>query len=115
MEIKIVRDAITREELCAIAERQFGDFVKAVVDVGKEIMAIGGELHADGEVLLMEQEGSNREHTWGINLYPDKPDKEWIEFDSIVNIKPSYGNRSRVVEDQAVREKIRIIIKKLVH
>lgn len=103
-----------KSELLAIASEGFGDVVKAVVDIEKEIMAVGGELHADEEVLLIEQEGSKREHTWGINIYPKKTADEIIEFDSMINLKPSFGNRSRDVENPEVKEKIKQIIKKLV-
>ena len=114
MAIKIVKSFISKQELCEIASAEFGDIVKAVVDVEKEIMAVGGELHADEEVLLMEREGSRRENIWGINIYPEKSDKEWIEFDSMINLKPSYGNRSRSVENDTVKEKIKEIVNKLV-
>ena len=70
MDITIVRDSVSMETLRRIAKDQFGDFVKAVVDVKQGIMAIGGELHADEEVVLSEQ-GSERKHTWGINIYPE--------------------------------------------
>ncbi|TSA45740.1 hypothetical protein D4R51_01370, partial [bacterium] len=76
--------------------------------------AIGGELHADEEVELTDKESSKRENTWGINLYPKKSESDWLEFDSMINIKPHYGNRSRDVESQEVREKIRNIVNKLV-
>lgn len=101
-------------ELGAIAREEFGNVVKAVVDIEKEIMTVGGELHADEETLLMEKEGSNRENTWGINLRLDKTGKEFIEFDSMINIKPAFGNRSREVEDGKVREKIIQIVEKLI-
>ena len=114
MEVKVVKDSITKEELHRMAQGQFGDLVKAVVDVEQGIIAIGGELHADEEVELMEKHGSKREHTWGINLYPEKSEEEWIEFDSMVNLKPSYGNRSRKVDNPATQEKIREIVKRLV-
>lgn len=68
MSIKIVRRVISRAELKKLAVERFGDLVKAVVDVDQGIMAVGGELHADEEVLLMERESSKRENTWGINL-----------------------------------------------
>lgn len=112
MEIKIIKDPIDKKELVDIAKNQFGDMVKAVVDIEQEIMAIGGELHADEEVILMEKQGSKREYTWGINFYPEK--EEFIEFDSMVNIKPSFGNRSRNVEDLEIREKIKAIVQKLI-
>lgn len=113
MEIKIVKDSINKKELVDIAKKQFGDLVKAVVDIEQKIIAIGGELHSDGEVELIEKEGSKREDTWGINLYPEKQE-EWIEFDSIINIKPSSGNRSRNVENPEIKTKIRTIVNKLI-
>lgn len=114
MEIKVVKNPISKRELIDMAEKQFGDMIKAVIDVEKGIMAIGGELHADGEVVLIEQEGSKREDTWGINLYPEKSDEDWIEFDSLINLKPSFGNRSRGIDSPEVQEKIKNILEKLV-
>ncbi len=113
MEIKIVKDAISKEELKQIAENQFGDVVKAVVDIEKEIMAVGGDLHADEEAALLQQ-GSRQENLWGINLYIDKPENEFIEFDSMINIRPSQNNRSRGVESLDIQRKIRDIVKKLI-
>ena len=72
MEIRFVRDIVSRDELTEIAKQQFGDMVKAVVDVEQGIMAIGGELQSDEEAVLLDQ-GSAQRHLWGINLYPDKP------------------------------------------
>ena len=97
-----------------MAKGQFGNLVKAVVDVGQEIMAVGGEMHADEEIVLMEQEGSKREDTWGINLYPEKSSDDWIEFDSVINLKPSFGNRSRNVDNPEIQGKIRNTVKKLI-
>jgi len=114
MEVKIIKDSINKKELVDIAKGQFGNLVKAVIDVGQEIMAVGGEMHADEEVALMEQEGSKREDTWGINLYPEKTSDDWIEFDSVINLKPSFGNRSRNVDNPEIQKKIRNIIAKLV-
>lgn len=95
------------------AKKQFGDMVKAVVDVSKEIMAIGGELHADEEALLMDG-GSRQEDLWGINLYPESKDADWIEFDAMINIRPSQENRTRDVDNPDLRDKIRRIVEKLV-
>ncbi len=113
MNIVIVKQPIPKSDLTAIAERQFGNLVKAVVDVERNIMAIGGELHADEEALLLEQ-GSVQEHLWGINLYPVKPVENWIEFDSIINVRPSRGNPSRGVEDQTIQRRIREIVNRLI-
>lgn len=115
MDIKIVKNSVSRKELSKVAREQFGDFIKAVVDIEKGIMAIGGELHADEEVVLVEKERSKRENTWGINLYPEAPPEEFIEFDSMINLKPHLGNRSRGVEDSGVQEKIKETVNKLVN
>jgi len=112
MEIIIIKEPIKRKELAEMAKKQFGDIIKAVVDVKKEIMAIGPELHSDGEVFLEEKENSKREYIWGINLYPEQEDL--IEFDSVINLKPSLGNRSRDVEDPEIKEKIYKIVNNLI-
>jgi hypothetical protein len=98
-----------------MAKKMFGNLVKAVVDEKREIMVIDGELHSDEELLLMEN-GSNRSDVWGINLYPQfgLPSEKFVEFDSMINIKPSFGNQSRGVDNQQTREKIRGIVKNLV-
>jgi len=113
MLIKIIRDKISKSELVEIARNQFGDLVKAVVDIEKEIIAIGGELHADEEALLLEQD-SRQENLWGINIYPNQTGDDWIEFDSMINIRPSQGNRSRGVVDLGIQKKIKDIVNKLV-
>ena len=97
-----------------MAQDGFGDLVKAVVDVQQEIMAIGGEMHADAEVFLAEQAKSKREDVWGINIYPQRESDEWIEFDSMINLKPAHGNRSRGVEDKGIRDKIVQIVSTLI-
>ena len=114
MEIQIIKKPITKAELARMAREQFGDFVKAVVDIEQNIMAIGGGLHADEEVALMEQERSKREHTWGINIYPEKSGDDFIEFDSMINLKPGFGNRSRGVENPDIRKKIISIVGSIV-
>lgn len=100
-------------ELKKVAEELFGNLVKAVVDIEKEIMVVGGELHSDEEALLI-QEGSKQENLWGINIYPEIKDESWIEFDALINLRPSQGNRSRGVENPKTRERIIEIVNKLV-
>ncbi len=114
METRIVTEGITREELRALAQKQYGDVIKAVVDVEQNLMGVGGELHVDIQSLLIEKEHSRGDTTWGINLYPEKTGEDFIEFDSMVNLKPASGNRSRGVEDPALRERIRAVVGKLV-
>ena len=84
-----------------------------MVDVSRGVMAIGGELHADEEALLL-QDGAGLADLWGINLYPDRPTSELVEFDSMINVRPSQGNRSRGVEDAEVRRRIQDIVARLV-
>jgi hypothetical protein len=111
--IRIVREPIELEDLRAMARDQFGEMVKAVVDVAQGILAIGGELHADEETVLLDQ-GSRQADLWGINLYPDAPLPERLEFDSMINVRPAAGNRSRSVEDPALQTRIRVIVDRLV-
>jgi len=110
----IVHNKITLEALKKMAEENYTDFVKAVVDIEKEIIVVGGELHADEEGLLIE-DGSNPDNLWGINLYPSKKSSsDWVEFDSIINLKPHLNNRSRDIKDENIRRKIIAIISRLV-
>ena len=104
---------IQLDELKEMAKAMFGDLVKAVVDVKLAIMALDAELHADQEALLIES-GSNQGDLWGINLYPELPDPDFIEYDSMINLRPSQGNRSRGVDKPEVREQIRTIVTNLV-
>lgn len=83
----------------------FGDLVKAVVDVDKQIMAVDAELHADLEAFLLDN-GSKQKSLWGINLYPEMAGSDFIEFDSMINMRPSQNNRSRSVESEEIRKKI---------
>lgn len=109
--MKIVRDLLTAEELKQMASALFENMVKAVVDVERELIALDAELHSDLEALLL-QDGSKQKDLWGINLYPELQGDEFIEFDSMINMRPSQGNRSRGVENQALREKITGIVMK---
>lgn len=111
--MKIIKDKAPIAELKEIAENMFGNMVKAVVDIEKEIMVVGGELHSDEEALLLEN-GSKQQNLWGINLYIDIKDDSWIEFDSMINLRPSRGNRTRGVDDSGTRKKITEIVNGLI-
>lgn len=105
---------IAIQEIIKMAEQMFGNLVKAVVDIEKEIMAVDGELHADEEALLLEK-GSKQQNLWGVNLYPEFFGKDdFIEFDSMINLRPSQNNRSCGIEDEAIRQKITQIVNQLV-
>jgi hypothetical protein len=113
--LKIVdsRSRIGIDELKEMAKATFGDLVKAVVDVNLAIMAVDAELHADEEALLIES-ASVQNDLWGINLYPELEGPDFVEFDSMINFRPSQGNRSRGVDNPEVREIIRKIVENLV-
>ncbi len=106
----ILREPLKVETLQQMAATRFGDLVKAVVDIERECIAVDAELHADLEALLL-QDGSQQKHLWGINLYPEFLGSDpFIEFDSLINIRPSQGNRSREVTDHAIRATIARVV-----
>lgn len=108
------KNKVAISTLGEMAKKMFGNLVKAVVDIKQEIMAIDGELHADEEVLLTEN-GSKRSDVWGINFYPEYFGQEnFVEFDSMINLKPFLGNRNRGIDDPNIRKKILEIVEKLV-
>lgn len=112
--VQVIRDSTTVDELRALASARFGDMVKAVVDVQRTVMAIGGDLHADEEALLIG-DGSRQADVWGINLYPgDYGTSEFIEYDSMINVRPGQGNRSRSVDDDTIRDAIARVVDRLV-
>ena len=110
--IKIIRTAISAAELKELTMQLYGNMIKAVVDIENGIMAVGGEFHADCETVLMEN-GSKQKDLWGINIYPEKTGGELIEFDSMINIRPAQGNKSRGVENEEIKKGIVGIVKKL--
>ncbi len=104
---------ITLDELTSMSKGMFDGLVKAVVDVKKGIMVVDAELHVDEEQLLLENE-SSQEDLWGINLYPDRFNDDFIEYDSMINLRPSQDNRTRSIDDPAVRNRIVSIVNSLV-
>lgn len=106
--------AIPLSELAEMAADRFGDLVKAVVDIERGVMALDAEMHADEESLLLDR-GSRQEDLWGVNLYPDQHGTPgFIEFDSMINVRPRQGNRSRSVEDPEARSAIADLVGRLV-
>ncbi len=112
--MQLVTKNISIPQLAKMAEKMYESLVKAVVDIDKNIMLVDAELHADQEQELLDQ-GSKQEHLWGINLYPNKFNTEhFIEFDSMINMRPMQNNKSRGVENKAIQEKIKKIVDTLV-
>ena len=107
--------SISISELSELAQRMYGELVKGVVDINKQRLVIDAEMHSDEEAFLLES-GSKQQDLWGINLYPaDYGTEDFIEFDSMINIRPSKNNRSRSVEDSGTCELISSIVDSIVH
>jgi hypothetical protein len=104
---------MTKSGLRTMAERSFGNVVKAVVDIKKCIMAIDSDLHADEEAELLRY-GSQQENLWGINLYPERDADDYIEFDSMINIRPGQDNMTRGVDNKTIQKKIKEIVHRLI-
>ena len=113
MNIIIIKIPIAVQELAEMAKDQFGDWIKVVVDIEKGIMAVGGDLHADEEAVLLEND-CNQKNLWGANIWFEKNGDERLQFDSMINIRPAQGNRGRIIEILEIREKVRNVINNLV-
>lgn len=111
--MEVLGSPITIRQLKTIAKDLYGDMVKAVVDIGAEKLAIDAELHSDLERLLLSN-GSKQENLWGINLYPEADEEDFVEFDSLINIRPRQNNMSRDVENKDIRKKILEIVKQYI-
>ncbi|HJH55614.1 DUF5674 family protein [Brachyspira hyodysenteriae] len=109
----IIKEGIEVSEIKNMLGNYFTDMVKGVVDIEKNELALDAELHSDLESLLIEN-GSLQKDLWGINIYPELDDEDFIEFDSWINIKPTDNNRSRYVEDENIRNKIIEILDNLI-
>lgn len=108
----VYSEPFDKKILLELQTHYFGDMVKGVVDVAEKKIALDAEMHADLESLLLES-GSRQENLWGINLYPEMDGEDFLEFDSLINIRPNLGNRSRGVENPATRDAITEIVKAL--
>jgi len=109
LSIEILTHQMTADDLQQMAKGLFGDMLKAVVDIERELIAVDGELHSDLEALLID-DGSRQKNLWGINIYPELCGDDFIEFDSMINVRPSQGNRSRGVENPETRERINRVV-----
>jgi hypothetical protein len=112
--MKVIND-ISISELSAMAKKMYGSLVKADVDIVKKILIVDMGMHADGEAYLMEN-GSKQNDLWGINLHPDDyGTDDFIEFDSMINIRPRQGNASKDVLDPHKKQQIISIVQEIIH
>lgn len=113
MKIEIIRASISFEKIRHAARDSYGDMVKAVVDIERKIIALGGEMHADAEAVLLN-DGSLQQNLWGFNIYPEKSRVEWIEFTSFINIRPRANNRSMEIQNSIIQKNILDIVDQLI-
>jgi hypothetical protein len=111
--IVVLAARIDETELARLVNLYFQDMVKYVVDVTRSVAAVGGELHADGERLLLEA-GSRQQDLWGANYYPGLGPERCIEYTALINIRPSQGNLSMEIQDPHTRDLIRKITNDLI-
>lgn len=111
--IKVITGKLDARDLKMLVEQGFKDMIKYVVDVRQKRIAIGGELHADAEQLLLES-GSAQNDVWGANYYPGKGESGCIEYTSLINIRPSLGNNSMEITDKDLQERIKRITFELI-
>ncbi len=107
--ILIIRESATPEQITQMAETYYGLMIKLAVDVKQEILAGGGELHADCEQSLLDN-GSQQENIWGADWYPEL---KRVGFESLINIRPRQQNRSMEIQDHSLRESVERIVRKL--
>ncbi len=112
MPIKIIKEKISKDELKRLAKESFGKMFKIVVDINKEILAAGGELHADAMEKLL-QDGSQGKNLWGANFYSFKKPEKRIEYSALINIRPEQNNREMEIGDKKIRDKIKQVVENL--
>src|SRR3989344_558340 len=113
MDIRIIREKITKSELEELAKEFYVEMIKGVADIERGTIALGGEWHMDANQVLIE-DGSNQENLWGFNIYLNKSRKEMLEYNSLINIKPRQGNRNMQIENEEIKKKILEIVNNLV-
>jgi len=108
MKIHILRQRATEKEIQEMLE-ELQNYIKLAVDVERNILAGGGEYHADCEEALLE-DGSRQGDIWGADWYPES---RIVEFGALINIRPHQENRGMEIEDSKLRERIETIIRTL--
>lgn len=106
--IQIIRSRAEPKQMRQMLEA-LGIYIKLAVDVKRRILAGGGELHADCELVLLD-DGSEQANVWGADWYPLK---QAVGYESIINIRPSANNQSMDIQDSVLRAEISQIIQSL--
>ncbi len=111
--MQLVDKTISLEDLKKMSEKIYGKMIKAIVDTERNILVIDVGMHSDAELFLLDK-GSKQENLWGINFHPNNDKKNWVEFDSIINIRPYDNNRTRGVDNPALQKLIISLVNKMV-
>lgn len=109
MSIRIVNQPISKAGLVELAKEYYDDLIKGVVDINRQVVALGGEMHADAEEVLLK-DGSRQSDLWGFNILLDKDKDDCLIYESFINIRPRDNNKSLDVKDPMVRETMKRII-----
>ncbi len=108
-------DKISLAELKIMMVKMYDPLVEGVVDISQKLLVFDAEMHVDEEAWLLEN-GSKQADLWGFNLYPNKYGSDaFIEYDSMINIRPRQNNPSRSVESTEIREQIEAIVNEAVY
>ncbi len=107
--MRIVREPLKADEIRVLAKETFGDMIKVVVDLDREILAAGGALHSDSEELLLE-DGSKQDDLWGANYFPEKAPGKHVEYTSLINQYHPSNKKSQTIADPAIRERVSAVI-----
>lgn len=113
MDIRVIREPIVLQLLQEVARSSHHMFAKGVVDIAREIIALGGEWHMDANAVLIS-DGSSQKDVWGFNVYPQERGDGAIEYISLINIRPGQGNKTMEVSDPALRAAMRTVIARLI-
>lgn len=107
--IKIIKDQISLEDLQILAKEFYGNMIKGVADIERRVVAFGGEYHMEANMMLIE-DGSSQANLWGFNVYFKKPREDWLEYISLINIRPAAGNFDMMIGDEQIRNKVKEIV-----
>jgi len=106
MAVVIVKNKLSEKDFQE-AKKDYQSYIKLTIDIEQEIIALGGEYHADAEKILLEQ-GSKQGDIWGggLNL-----ETKQLEANAIINIRPGRNESAEILEPK-IREKFFEIAKK---
>lgn len=106
--IHLLRSRAIKQQLDEMLET-LGVYIKLAVDIQRGILAGGGVLHADCEVVLLD-DGSHQEDIWGADWIPST---QQIRYEALINIRPRQNNPAMEILDPCIRDQIAEIVQHL--